>query len=283
MPNHRAIRFCLHVRWPKPEKLLRMHISITRFEVTNSHQVEAQDIIDGVRTLKPVSKILVEIPHPGEGPDHFLAWARAELTEAERTTTASDAARKAFNVSILSKCAVECLVDWYLSKYLLHLTMPQYAWLAQKLKALNAEARLGMGLSLFQNIIFDPRNNAIHRYELVDLALAKRSYELANFTVLNCRNTEPPHLSTIFYGRLDFYRGAEAVQRAGEGGSLRNNDTAFYLAGIPGGECSVFIDRNDRDSRICILTSSGNGATELRYCLIANKFTSEQRACPEFS
>jgi hypothetical protein len=254
-----------------------VHLSIVRFEVANAEKVETQGIIDGIRTLKPASKILVEIPHPGEGPDHFLGWALAELTEAEGTSVVSDAARKAFNVSILSKCAVECLVDWYLSKHLLHLTIPLYAGLAQKLQALNAEARLGMGLSLFQSIIFDPRNNAVHRYKLVDLAEARRSYELANFTILHCRNTEPPHLSPIFYGRLEIYRGEDAVQQAGKGTRIMDNATAFYFAGIGDrGECAVFIDRNNRESRICILTSLGNGHTDVRYCPIANNFSSEQ-------
>lgn len=156
----------------------------------------------------------LKIPHPGEGPDHFLQWAREELAEAEATNVASQAARKAFNVSVLSKCAFECLVDWYLSKYLLHLTIRQFAGLAEKLEALNAEARLGIGLSLFQDTIFHPRDNAIHKYELVDLAEARRAYQLAHLTIHNCRNTEPPHLSPIFYGRLEFYRGAEALQQA---------------------------------------------------------------------
>ena len=132
---------------------------------------------------------------------------------------------------------------------------------------------------LFQRTIFDPRNNAVHRYELVDLVEARRSYELANFTILHCRNTEPPHLSPIFYGRLEIYRGEDAVQQggAGEGIRLRNNDTAFYFAGIGDrGECAVFIDRNRRQSRIFILTSLGNGSTDVRYCPIANNFASEQ-------
>lgn len=254
-----------------------MDIASYRFGVTNAEEVEPQDIIDGVRTLKPASKILAEIRHPGQGPDHFLSWALAELIEAEATSVASDAARKAFNVSILSKCAVECMVDWYLSKHLLHLTIPPYAGLAQKLQALNAEARLGMGLSLFESIIFAPRNTAVHRYELVDLAEARRSYELANFTIRNCRNTEPPHLSPIFYGSLELYRGNDAIQRAEMSTILKENDTAFYFAGLgDSGDCSVFIDRNGRESRICILSSLGDGSADVRYCKIANKFTSEE-------
>jgi hypothetical protein len=257
-------------------KEMNVHISISRFEVTNAEKVEAQDIIDGIRTLMPASKIVIEIPHPGEGPDHFLTWAREELAEAEaRRSVPSDAARKAFNVSILSKCAFECLVDWYLSKHLLDLTIRQFAGLSEKLEALNAEARLGIGLSLFQNIIFDPRNSAIHEYELVDLAEARRSYELANLTIHNCRNTEPPHLSPVFYGNLEVYSGEEALRRSGHNPSL--SGTAFYFAGIgEAGKCAMFIDRASRDSTICILTSLGEGKTEIRYSPIANKFTSEQ-------
>jgi hypothetical protein len=73
--------------------------------VTDAEQVETQDILDAIRTLKPASKIVIEIPHPGEGPDHFLRWAREELAEGEAATVASKA-RKAFNVAILSKWRV---------------------------------------------------------------------------------------------------------------------------------------------------------------------------------
>jgi hypothetical protein len=51
---------------------MKVHISISSFEVTHAEKVEAQDIIDGIRTLRPASKIVIEISHPGEGPDHFL-------------------------------------------------------------------------------------------------------------------------------------------------------------------------------------------------------------------
>jgi Predicted phosphoglycerate mutase, AP superfamily len=157
------------------------------------------------------------------------------------------------------------LVDWYLSKHLLHLTIPQNAGLAQKLQTLDAEARLGIGRFLFQTTIFEPRNNAIHRYELVDLAQARNAYELANLTIRNCRNTEPAHLSPVFYGRLELYRGEEALRKAESQMKLRDADTAFHFAGIGNsGEYAVFIDRNDRDSRISILTSLGNGAAEAR-------------------
>jgi len=191
--------------------------------------------------------------------------AREELTEAGRTPVPSAVSRKKFYVSILSKCAVECLVDWYLSKHLLHLTIPQNAGLAQKLQTLDAEARLGIGRFLFQTTIFEPRNNAIHRYELVDLAQARNAYELANLTIRNCRNTEPAHLSPVFYGRLELYRGEEALRKAESQMKLRDAHTAFHFAGIGNsGEYAVFIDRNDRDSRISILTSLGNGAAEAR-------------------
>jgi hypothetical protein len=257
-----------------------VHLSIVRFDVTKAEQVEAQDILDGIRTLKPCSKIVINTLHPGKGPYHFLEWAREELTEAEATTIASQAARKAFNVSILSKCAFECLVDWYLSKHLLNLTIRPFAGLSEKLETLNAEARLGIGLSLFQNTIFDPRNNAIHKYELVDLAGARRSYELANLTIRNCTSTESPYSSPVFYGHLEIYTGEEARQRAGYkkqstyGPPL--TETIFYFAGIgEAGKCSVFIDRANRDSTISILNSLGNGEIESRYSPIA-KFNSEQ-------
>jgi hypothetical protein len=275
-----------------------MHVSTIRFEVTKAEQVEAQDIIDAARTLTPVSKIVVEIPHPGKGPDHFLQWAREELAEAETSTIPSQAARKAFNVSILSKCAFECLVDWYLSKHLLNLTIRQFAGLAEKLEALNAEARLGIGLSLFQNTIFDPRNNAVHKYELVDLAEARRSYELAHLAIRNCRNTEAPHLSPIFYGDLEIYTGIEAFRFAYSNQRIVDipksptgaDATAFCFAGIgETGKCAAFIDRSPTgwvlaaftnfnpqpDSTISIFTSLGNGEVESRYSPI-KKFTSEQ-------
>jgi hypothetical protein len=258
---------------------ITVHISIVRFEVIKAEEVDVQDIVDAVRTLKPPSKIVIEIPYPGKGPDHFLQWAKEELAEAQVATIPSHAARKAFNVSILSECAFECLVDWYISKHLLNLTIRQFAGLSEKLQALNAEARLGIGLSLFQNTIFDPRNNAVHKYELVDLVEARQSYQLANLTIHNCKNTEAPHLAPIFYGHLEVYTGEEALQRSGYKQSFYGppvTETAFYFAGIgEAGKCAVFIDRDSRNSRICIFTSLANGDVESRFSLVT-KFNSEQ-------
>lgn len=253
-----------------------MHITAIKLEIRRVERVAPEDIIDGIKTLRPKGKLSIEISHPGQGPDHFLKWAYDELIEAEKAIDASEATRKAFNVSVLSKCAVECLVDWYLSKHLLNLTINPQAGLVQKLESLNAEDRLGIGFSLFNNTIFEPRNKAIHKYELVDVSDARRSYELANLTIKNCRNTELPQHAPIFYGTLELYRGDEAF-RVMVGLLPQKDTTAFYFAGLgPKGECSVFLDRKERESRIAILTSLGDGDAEVRYCPVANSFSGEQ-------
>src|SRR5207244_28616 len=118
----------------------------------------------------------ISIPPPGQGPEHFLRWANDELAEAE-AAMGDVAYRKAFNCSVLAKCAVECLIDWYMDHFLLNRILNPHVGLVKKLEALKASERFGIGLSLFSTVIFEPRNDAIHSYEPVDLALVRKSVE----------------------------------------------------------------------------------------------------------
>jgi hypothetical protein len=262
-----------------------MHSIITRITLSGSTEIAPEDVLDCVKTLTPKNKILVQLPFPGEGPDHFLNWARDELAEEESALDESPKRRKAFNVSVLSKCAVECLVDWYLSKHLLDLTIKPYCGLVQKLEALKAEERLGIGLALFNDVIFQPRNDAIHYYEQVDPARARMAYELANLTIKNCRNTESPKDAPVYYGSIEVYQDKDAdkmflqlaaVRKRRKGMRRSTRDTSFAFVGVGDrDETSVFIDRNGKDSRIVLLTSQGDGNAEVRFCPISNHFTTE--------
>jgi hypothetical protein len=261
-----------------------MRLLIDDTEITRIEKAEPEDLFDGIKTIVPSNKVVAPLQFPGQGPDLFLSWAAIELGEAKTSKDASVIVRKSFNVCVLAKCAVECLIDWYLAKYMLDLTIPKHAGLTRKVEALDAENLLGIGLALFQDIIFGPRNDAIHNYEIVDIDLAEKAYQLSNLTLKNCRNTENPTIAPIFYGSLEFYRNADAFSklelseraREVERFSKLEEVTLEYFAGLgPSGTCSVHLDRRGEESRIVLFESHGGGKLEARYCE-ANQFSSEQ-------
>jgi hypothetical protein len=164
------------------------------FEIKNEEAVTAQDIVDAVETLSFTKKLSIQTDPPGKGPTFFLEWARQELQEASAADDQNVKYRKSYNASVYSKGAVECLVDWFLSRFLLQHTISPMAGIAQKLEALDSENLLGISFSLFNDIVFVPRNRGIHKFELIEEQEAKHGYELANLTIKNCVNTVSPSL-----------------------------------------------------------------------------------------
>jgi hypothetical protein len=149
------------------------------------------------------------------------------------------------------------------------------AGIAQKLDALDSQNLLGISFSLFNDIVFEPRNRGIHRFELVEEQEAKHGYELANLTIKNCVNTVSPSNSPLYYGQLEMYEGQDALERLDRGSS--QNMDAFYLAGIgESGSVGVLVDRESDGGKVSVLTSIGDGDVESRSCKIRGNFTSEQ-------
>jgi hypothetical protein len=254
-----------------------MYHQITAVQVVSASKVEATDILDAVRTLRFASVLEVDSPAPGEGPAQFLEWAREEVEEAEAAPGSAAADRKAFNAAVQAKCAFECLIDWYLGKYLLDVALPPYVGLVRKLEALRADQRLGVGLALFSDVIAGPRNEAIHRYELVEVIEARRAYELAKLAIRNCCSTDNPERVPVFFGTLEFSRDQEAASLVWPKRSLGPDETAFYFQSVgKPGEFSVYFDRNDADTRIAVFEALKNGDIEARYCPVRSGFSPEQ-------
>lgn len=252
-----------------------MKLFASSFEIKKDECVDAQDILDGIETMSPPEKLEINIPFPGKGPDFFLKWAKDEIEEALAAEDNDVKNRKYYNASVYSKGAVECLIDWYLSKYLLQNTIQSMAGIAQKLDALDSPNLLGISFSLFNDIVFEPRNRGIHRFELVEEQEAKHGYELANLTVKNCVNTISPSNSPLYYGELLFYEGKDALERLEK--KISDDMDAFYFAGIgESGSVGVLIDRESDGGKVSILTSIGEGEVESRSCKIRGNFTSEQ-------
>lgn len=252
-----------------------MKIFASSVSIAKEECVEAQDILDAVETLSPTEKLEVKIPFPGKGPDFFLRWAKDEIDEAESSQDEDTKYRKFYNASVFSKGAVECLIDWFLSKYLLQNTISPMAGIAQKLEALDSPNLLGISFSLFNDIVFEPRNRGIHRFELVEEQESKHGYELANLTVKNCVNTVSPSISPLYYGELEVYEGKDALERIKE---FKPKDIdAFYFAGIgKQGSVGVLLDRDCEGGKISVLTSLGDGEIESRFCKIRGNFSSER-------
>jgi len=252
-----------------------MKIFASSANITKEECVEAQDILDAVETLSPTEKLEVKIPFPGKGPDFFLQWAKDEIDEAESNQDEDTKYRKFYNASVFSKGAVECLIDWFLSKYLLQNTISPMAGIAQKLEALDSPNLLGISFSLFNDIVFEPRNRGIHRFELVEEQESKHGYELANLTVKNCVNTVSPSISPLYYGKLEIYEGKDALERIKE--NISKDIDAFYFAGIgQQGSVGMLLDRDCEGGKISVLTSLGDGEIESRFCKIRGNFSSEQ-------
>lgn len=254
---------------------MTIKIFSSSFSIKKEEAVDSQDILDAIETLSPRNKVEIKIPFPGKGPDFFLNWAKSELDEAEVVECENSKYRKYYNASVFSKGAVECLIDWFLSKYLLQNTISPMAGIAQKLEALDSQNLLGISFSLFNGVVFEPRNRGIHKFELVEEQEAKHGYELANLTVKNCVNTVSPSLSPFYYGSIEFYEGNDALKKIEQ--NISKDVEAFYFAGIgEAGSVGVLVDRYSNGGRICILTSLGEGEVESRYCKIRGNFSSEQ-------
>lgn len=251
-------------------KIFASNISLKKEEA-----VDAQDILDAIDTLAPATKLEIKIPFPGKGPDFFLNWAKCELDEAAVVSDEDAKYRKYYNASVYSKGAVECLVDWFLSKYLLQNTISPMAGIAKKLDALDSPNLLGISFSLFNDIVFEPRNRGIHRFELVEEQEARHGFELANLTVKNCVNTVSPSVAPLYYGNIEFYEGGQALEKIEK--NMSNDMDAFYFAGIgEAGSVGVLVDRDIKGGKISVITSLGDGGVESRYCKIRGNFTPEQ-------
>lgn len=254
---------------------MTIKIFASSFNLNKEKAVDAQDILDAINTLAPATKLEVKIPFPGKGPDFFLNWAKCELDEADIVDDEEAKYRKYYNASVYSKGAVECLIDWFLSKYLLQNTISPMAGIAQKLEALDSPNLLGISFSLFNDIVFEPRNRGIHRFELVEKQEARHGFELAHLTVKNCVHTVSPSVAPIFYGNLEFYEGGEALEKIKK--NMSDDMDAFYFAGIgEAGSVGVLVDRESNGGKISVMTSLGDGEVESRYCKIRGNFTSEQ-------
>ncbi len=253
-----------------------MHVRMFASSVVieNESETEPQDIIDAIETLEPKKKLTVSLSPPGQGPDFFLNWANEELKEANGTSDEPTKLRKYYNAAVYAKGAVECLVDWYLAKQLLSFTISPFAGTAQKFEALDSENLLGISFSLFNDIVFEPRNRGIHKFELVEEKEARHGYELARLTIKNCVHHVSPSEAASFYGNIVAYKGKEALKQLG-----RDTDVAdaFYFAGIgESGEYAVLFNRSHKDGKISILPVLDGGRIQSRYCTIRGKFSSNQ-------
>lgn len=252
-----------------------MKLFATSLDIKKDEEVSAQDIVDAIETLSLSKKLIVQTPPPGKGPNFFLEWASEELKEAASSSEESFRNRKFYNASVYSKGAVECLIDWFLSKFLLQYTISPMAGIAQKLEALDSENLLGLSFSLFNDIVFEPRNRGIHKFELIEEQEAKHGYELANLTIKNCVNTVSPSDAAVFYGDLEVYRGKDALEKLEHKQS--KDLEAFYFVGLGNaGTHGVLFDREYDGGKISVLSSLGGGEIESRSCKVRGNFTSEQ-------
>jgi hypothetical protein len=251
---------------------------ITAVQNAKEEFVKPDDILDALKTLSFETKISQYHPFPGKGPDFFLDWANSELTEAETSIDENSKFRKFYNTSVHSKAAVECLIDWYLSKFMLQVTIPRMAGAGQKLKALDSENLLGVSFSLFNHVVFEPRNRGIHKYELVKADEAKYAYELAYLTIKNCINTVDPTTAPVYYGNIAIHRDAEAIMKMGGTiTDLNRSVKAFHFDGIGEvGSHGVLLDRFSKDGKITLLLAGPNYRYEARSCKIKGVFSSDQ-------
>lgn len=242
---------------------------------TGEHiQIEPEDFQDSVATLNFAHKIGVKVAAPGLGPTNLLEWANAELAEAQNAPTVNGplAQRKSLTATILAKTAVECLIDWYLNSTYLEFTLRAHANTEEKLDALNAESFLSVGTSLFREVLFQPRNRAIHNYEVVELKSAQHAVELARLFITNAQRVHDPSLSNVYYGSLEFARGKEALRMSGiSPKAMKNFKKIFYFGGIGApGQYGVFLSRSGVP-RITILESCGDNTVNMCSVLL-NKF-----------
>ena len=188
-----------------------MQITTIRIGVVGRAEVKPEDLRDAVRTLSFDKKIVGSVRAPGLGPAGVLEWAQAELAEATAPSVGAEgvAQRKAFTATVICKMAVECLLDWYLESSYLGFTLRPHAGAEEKLDALDAEGLLSTGTSLFRDVLFEPRNRAVHEYQGVDLKSARHAYQLARLFVRNAQHTYSPERSNIYYGPLEIARGGE--------------------------------------------------------------------------
>jgi hypothetical protein len=255
--------------------MVSMFISSCQLEA--EREVDAQDVLDAISTISPKKKLCADFLYPGQGPDFFLNWANEELGEAATANNDEIRLRKYYNATVYARGSVECLIDWYLSNRLLNFTISPMAGAAQKLEALDAENLLGINFSLFNDIVFEPRNRGVHKFELVEEKEAKHAYELAMLTIRNCVHRVSPAVAPIFYGELMTYSGIEQVAEKMPERTFGNVEHVFYFEGIGKvGDHGVLIDRTHQEGRIAVWDNIGDGKYCSRFSRIRNRFTSSQ-------
>jgi len=152
-----------------------------------------------------------------------------------------------------------------------------------KLDALDSDERLGIGVSLFKSVVFEPRNYAVHDYELVDLVLVRKSVELANLTVRSLLRAEHPGIAPIFYGTIELFQGRQALEALAkhdprQAPMLQAKDAdGLWLKGIgTKGEISVAIDRQPGATKVLLVTSDGDRSGDVQFCPINQTFGTDR-------
>ena len=149
------------------------------------------------------------------------------------------------------------------------------------MEALDSENLLDVSFSLFNDIVFEPRNRGVHKYELVGEHEAKHGYDLAVLTIRNCVHRVSPAEAPVLYGNIVACKGEDAIRELGRPKGMLGNDldpnNVFFLKSVGDpGDHAVLIDRAEKDGKISVLKVVGDDKLESRYSLIRGNFSSKQ-------
>lgn len=163
----------------------------------------AEDLIDGLRTIKGNGGLGVTVHHPGTtGPDRLIQWSLNEIAQAAHQADDDERDKLCSNAVIHARRALGCLVDWYLERDLVTLCKD-----APKRADNQAEYLVKRGIldELSAKVLkraIEKRNELEHDYITLSLEAAEDTVDLIRKTIIGLTAYDAPYCAPWLYGSM---------------------------------------------------------------------------------
>jgi uncharacterized protein YutE (UPF0331/DUF86 family) len=161
--------------------------------------VSAEELLDGLRTLKGKSGDGLLVPSSENGPDTFLAWAIHEVADAAQASEQEEVKRLSANAVMNSRRALACLVDWYIERDLAAFCKDRPDTPKKQAAFLVRRGVIDELTSRVLERAITQRNKLEHEYISPTLSQAEDFVELLRRTIFAIRaHSDPSHGPWVF-------------------------------------------------------------------------------------
>jgi len=166
-------------------------------------EINPDDLIDGIKTLKGHSGGGLILPPPGEGPDIWLNCAIKDIEQAAKSSDSRDIVRFSANAIMSARRALSCLVDWYLERDLVAKCKNPPTSADKKTDFLVKRHIIDdLAASVLERAIY-VRQKVEHKYESPTLEMAQDFVELIRREIYAIRAESNPERTAWTFGSYE--------------------------------------------------------------------------------